>query len=104
MSNVSMGWTELEDETNRMIDIAEQSYEKELDGCSFKYGTILMKMSSWIGSNSCLADYLEDWFKEHYYDVWLKIDEHHLCFNHLVVIELLDISELDNIIRYIINE
>lgn len=100
----SIGWGKLEEETRRMIDIAEEIHEKELDGCSFKYGTILMKMVDWIGNNSYLADYLEDWFKEKYYDVWIEIDKRHLCYNYRTVIELLDISELDNIIRHIIRE
>ena len=104
MSDIKMGWTELEEETRRMIDIAEQTYEKQLDGCSFKYGTILSKMVNWIGNNSYLADYIEDWFKERYFDVWSEIDKHHLCYNYRTVIELLDISELDNIVRHIINE
>lgn len=104
MSNVSMGWTELEDEVHRMVEIAEKSYEKELDGCSFKYGTITYKMKDWIGNNSPLADYLEDYFKEKYYNVYQEIDSRHLCFNYAVVIELLDISDLDNVIRDIINE
>ena len=104
MSNVSMGWTELEDEVHRMIKIAEKLYEKELDGCSFKYGTIVYKMKDWIGNNSPLADYLEEYFKEKYYNIYQEIDSRHLCFNYVVVIELLDISDLDNIIRDIIGE
>lgn len=104
MSNVSMGWTELEDEVRRMVEIAEKAHEKELDGCSFKYGTIVYKMKDWIGNNSPLADYLEEYFKEKYYSIYQEIDNRHLCFNYAVVIELLDISDLDNIIRDIINE
>lgn len=87
-----------------MISIAEKTYEKELDGCSYKYGTILCKMEDWIGYNSPLADYLEEYFKEKYYNVYQEIDSRHLCFNYVVVIELLDISDLDNIIRDIIDE
>lgn len=102
MSNVRIGLTELEDEVNRMIEIAEKEYEKELDGCSFKYGTIVYKMKDWIGNNSPLADYLEEYFKEKYYNVYQEIDKRHLCFNYSVVIELLDISVLDNIIRDIL--
>lgn len=104
MSRPNKGWDELEEETHRMFDIAEKSYEKELDGCSFKYGTIVYKMKDWIGNNSPLADYLEEYFKEKYYNVYQEIDNRHLCFNYVVVIELLDISDLDNIIRDIINE
>lgn len=104
MSRPNKGWDELEEEVRRMIDIAEKAYEKELDGCSFKYGTIVYKMKDWIGNNSPLADYLEEYFKEKYYNVYQEIDSRHLCFNYVVVIELLDISDLDNIIRDIINE
>lgn len=102
MSNVRTGLTELEDEVNRMIEIAEKEYEKELDGCSFKYGTIVYKMKNWIGNDSQLADYLEEYFKEKYYNVYQEIDKRHLCFNCAAVIELLDISVLDNIIRDIL--
>ena len=102
MSSASIGLTELENEVNRMIEIAEKAYEKELDGCSFKFGTIVYKMKNWIGNNSPLADYLEEYFKEKYYNVYQEIDKRHLCFNHAVVIELLDISVLDNIIRDIL--
>lgn len=104
MSNVSIGLTELEDEVNHMIEIAEKAYKKELDGCSFKYATIVYKMKDLIGNNSPLADYLEEYFKEKYYNVYQEIDKRHLCFNYTVVIELLDISVLDNIIRDIIDE
>ena len=104
MSNVSIGLTELENEVNRMIEIAEKLYEKELAGCSYYYGTIVNKMKDWIGNSSPLADYLEDYFKERYYNVYKEIDKRHLCFNYAVVIELLDISVLDNIIRDIIDE
>lgn len=104
MSNVSIGLTELEDEVHRMVEIAEKAYKKELDGCSFKYGTIVYKMKDWICNNSPLSDYLEEYFKEKYYNVYQEIDKRHLCFNYAVVIELLDISVLDNIIRDIINE
>lgn len=104
MSRPNKGWDELEEEAYRMIEIAEKAYEKELDGCSFKYGTIVYKMKDWIGNNSPLADYLEEYFKEKYYNVYQEIDNRHLCFNYVVVIELLDISDLDNIIRDIINE
>ena len=65
---------------------------------------IVYKMKDWIGNNSPLADYLEEYFKEKYYNVYQEIDNRHLCFNYVVVIELLDISDLDNIIRDIINE
>ena len=102
MSNVSIESVELEYEVNRMIKIAEKAYEKELDGCSFKFGTIVYKMKHWIGNNSPLADYLEEYFKEKYYSVYQEIDKRHLCFNYAVVIELLDISVLDNIIRDIL--
>lgn len=96
--------SDLVDEVQQMISIAEKTYEKELDGCSFKYGTIVYKMKDWIGNNSPLADYLEEYFKEKYYNVYQEIDSRHLCFNYVVVIELLDISDLDNIIRDIIDE
>ena len=102
MSNVSIGLTELENEVNRMIEIAEKEYEKELDSCSYYYGTIVYKMKDWIGNSSPLADYLEEYFKEKYYNVYQEIDKRHLCFNYEVVIELLDISVLDNIIRDIL--
>ena len=102
MSNARIELTELENEVNRMIEIAEKSYEKELDSCSFKYGTIVYKMKDLIGNNSPLADYLEEYFKEKYYNVYQEIDKRHLCFNYAVVIELLDISVLDNIIRDIL--
>lgn len=104
MSRPNKGWDELKEEVHRMIEIAENAYEKELDGCSFKYGTIVYKMKDWIGNNSSLADYLEEYFKEKYYNVYQEIDSRHLCFNYVVVIELLDISDLDNIIRDIIDE
>lgn len=104
MSRPNKAWDELEEEVHRMIEIAEKSYEKELDGCSFKYGTIVYRMKDWIGNNSPLADYLEEYFKEKYYNIYQEIDNRHLCFNYVVVIELLDISDLDNIIRDIINE
>ena len=45
-----------------------------------------------------------EYFKEKYYNVYQEIDSRHLCFNYVVVIELLDISDLDNIIRDIIDE
>ena len=102
MSNVRIESAELEDEINCMIEIAEKEYEKYLDGCSFKYGTIVYKMKDRIGNNSLLANYLEDYFKERYYNVYQEIDKRHLCFNYAVVIELLDISVLDNIIRDIL--
>lgn len=104
MSSPNKGCDELEEEARRMIDIAEKAYEKELDGCSFKYGTIVYKMKDWIGNNSPLADYLEEYFREKYYNVYQEIENRHLCFNYVVVIELLDISDLDNIIRDIIDE
>lgn len=104
MSRPNKGCNELKEEAYRMIEIAEKAYEKELDGCSFKYGTIVYKMKDWIGNNSPLADYLEEYFKEKYYNVYQEIDSRHLCFNYVVVIELLDISDLDNIIRDIIDE
>lgn len=104
MSNDNAELTELKEEVRRMIEIAEKAHEKELDGCSFKYGTIIYKMKDWIGNNSPLADYLEEYFKEKYYNVYQEIGNRHLCFNYAVVIELLDISDLDNVIRDIINE
>ena len=102
MSNARTESVELEDEVNRMIEIAEKAYEKELDSCSYYYGTIIYKMKDWIGNSSPLADYLEEYFKEKYYNVYQEIDKRHLCFNYAVVIELLDISVLDNIIRDIL--
>lgn len=95
--------SELKNEVEAMITIAEDKYKKELDGCSFKYGTILMKMSNWIGYNSDLSDYIEEWFKNKYYDVYEAINNHVcLCYSHKTVIELLDISELDNLMREIL--
>ena len=102
MSNSRTEFTELEDEVNHMIEIAEKLYEKDIDGCSYYYGTIVNKMKDWIGNSSPLADYLEEYFKEKYFDVYQEIDKRHLCFNYAVVIELLDISVLDNIIRDIL--
>lgn len=102
MSNVRTESSELEKEVHRMIEIAEKAYEKELDSCSYYYGTIVYKMKDWIGNSSPLADYLEEYFKERYYNVYQEIDKRHLCFNYAVVIELLDISVLDNIIRDIL--
>lgn len=102
MSNASIESTELEDEVHRMVEIAEKAYEKELDSCSYYYGTIVYKMKDWIGNSSPLADYLEEYFKEKHYNVYQEIDKRHLCFNYAVVIELLDISVLDNIIRDIL--
>ena len=102
MSNARIELTELENEVNRMIETAEKEYEKELDCCSFRYGTIVYKMKDRIGNNSLLADYLEEYFKEKYYNIYQEIDKRHLCFNYAVVIELLDISVLDNIIRDIL--
>ena len=104
MSNDNTELTELEEEVHRMVEIAEKLYEKEIDGCSYKYATIVNKMKDWIGNNSPLADYLEECFKERYRNVYQEIDNSNLCFNYAVVIELLDISELDDIIRDIINE
>ena len=104
MSNDDTELTELEEEVHRMVEIAEKLYEKELDGCSYKYATIVNKMKDWIGNSSPLADYLEECFEERYRNVYQEIDNSNLCFNYAVVIELLDISELDDIIRDIINE
>ena len=102
MSNARTGLTELEKEVHRMIEIAEKVYEKELNSCSYYYGTVVYKMKDWIGNNSLLANYLEEYFKERYYSIYQEIDKRHLCFNCAVVIELLDISVLDNIIRDIL--
>lgn len=104
MSNDDIELTELEEEVHRMVEIAEKLYEKELNGCSYKYATIVNKMKDWIGNSSPLADYLEECFKERYRNVYQEIDNSNLCFNYAVVIELLDISELDNIIHDIIDE
>ena len=104
MSNDDIEMTELEEEVHRMVEIAEKLYEKELDGCSYKYATIVNKMKDWIGNSSPLADYLEECFKERYRNVYQEIDSSNLCFNYAAVIELLDISELDDIIHDIINE
>lgn len=104
MSNDDIELTELEEEVHRMVEIAEKLYEKEIDGCSYKYATIVNKMKDWIGNSSPLADYLEECFEERYHNVYQEIDNSNLCFNYAVVIELLDISELDDIIRDIINE
>ena len=104
MSNDDTELTELEEEVHRMVEIAEKLYEKEIDGCSYKYATIVNKMKDWIGNSSPLADYLEECFEERYRNVYQEIDNSNLCFNYAVVIELLDISELDDIIRDIINE
>ena len=104
MSNDDIEMTELEEEVHRMVEIAEKLYEKELDGCSYRYATIVNKMKDWIGNNSPFADYLEECFKERYRNVYQEIDNSNLCFNYAVVIELLDISELDNIIHDIIDE
>lgn len=104
MSNDDIELIELEEEVHRMVEIAEKLYKKELDGCSFRYATIVNKMKDWIGNNSPLADYLEEYFEEKYLNVYQKIDSSNLCFNYAVVIELLDISELDDVIRDIINE
>lgn len=104
MSNDDIEMTELEEEVHRMIEIAEKLYEKELDSCSYKYATIVNKMKDWIGNSSPLADYLEEYFEERYHNVYQEIDSSNLCFNYAVVIELLDISELDDVIRDIINE
>ena len=104
MSNDDTEMTELEEEVHRMVEIAEKLYEKEIDGCSYKYATIVNKMKDWVGNNSPLADYLEECFEERYRNVYQEIDNSNLCFNYAVVIELLDISELDDIIRDIINE
>ena len=104
MSNDDIELTELEEEVHRMVEIAEKLYEKEIDGCSYKYATIVNKMKDWIGNSSPLADYLEECFEERYRNVYQEIDNSNLCFNYAVVIELLDISELDDIIRDIINE
>ena len=102
MSNVRTESSELEDEVNCMIETAEKEYEKELDCCSFRFGTIVYKMKDRIGNNSLLANHLEEYFKEKYFNVYQEIDKRHLCFNYAVVIELLDISVLDNIIRDIL--
>lgn len=104
MSNDDAELTELEEEIHRMVEIAEKLYEKELDGCSYKYATIVNKMKDWIGNSSPLADYLEEYFKEKYRNVYHEIDNSNLCFNYAVVIELLDISELDDAIHDIIDE
>ena len=102
MSNVRTESSELEEEVNHMIETAEKEYEKELISCSFRFGTIVYKMKDRIGNNSLLANHLEEYFKEKYYNVYQEIDKRHLCFNYAVVIELLDISVLDNIIRDIL--
>lgn len=94
----------LVDEVKRMISIAEKTYEKELDGCSYKYGTILCKMEDWIGYNSVTAEFLEEWFKDKYYFIWQEIENNNLCYNYKVIIELLDISTLDELMKEIINE
>ena len=104
MSNDDIEMTELEEEVHRMVEIAEKLHEKELDGCSYKYATIVNKMKDWIGNSSPLADYLEECFKERYRNVYQEIDRSNLCFNYAVVIELLDISELDDIIHDVIDE
>ena len=103
MSNDNTELTELEEEVHRMVEIAEKLYEKELDGCSYKYATIVNKMKDWIGNSSPLADYLEECFKERYRNVYQEIDSSNLCFNYAVVIELLDISELDDVIHDVID-
>ena len=103
MSNDDTEMTELEEEVHRMVEIAEKLYEKELDGCSYKYATIVNKMKDWIGNSSPLADYLEEYFKDKYRSVYQEIDNSNLCFNYAVVIELLDISELDDAIHDIID-
>ena len=104
MSNDDAEFTELEEEVHRMVEIAEKLYEKEIDVFSYKYATIVNIMKDWIGNSSPLADYLEECFEERYRNVYQEIDNSNLCFNYAVVIELLDISELDDIIRDIINE
>lgn len=104
MSNDDTEMTELEEEVHRMVEIAEKLHEKELDGCSYKYATIVNKMKDWIGNSSPLADYLEEYFEEKYRNVYQEINNNNLCFNYAVVIELLDISELDDAIRDIIDE
>lgn len=104
MSNDNTELTELEEEVHRMVEIAEKLYEKELDGCSYKYGTILCKMEDWIGYNSVTAEFLEEWFKDKYYSLWQEIEDHSLCYSYRVVIELLDISTLDELMKEIINE
>lgn len=103
MNNINEELTELEEEVHRMVEIAEKLYEKELDGCSYKYATIVNKMKDWIGNSSLLADYLEEYFEEKYRNVYQEIDNSNLCFNYAVVIELLDISELDDAIHDIID-
>lgn len=103
MSNDNTELTELEEEIHRMVEIAEKLYEKELDGCSYKYATIVNKMKDWIGNSSPLADYLEQYFEEKYRNVYQEINNNNLCFNYAVVIELLDISELDDAIHDIID-
>ena len=102
MSNDNTELTELEEEVHRMVQIAVKLYEKEIDACSYKYATMVNKMKDRIGNNSLLANHLEEYFKEKYYNVYQEIDKRHLCFNYAVVIELLDISVLDNIIRDIL--
>lgn len=104
MSDIDAELTELEEEVHRMVEIAEKLYEKELDGCSYRCATIVNKMKDWIGNSSPLADYLEEYFKEKYRNVYQEIDNSNLCFNYAVVIELLDISELDDAIHNIIDE
>lgn len=104
MNNDNAELTELEEEVHRMVEIAEKLYEKELDGCSYRCATIVNKMKDWIGNSSPLADYLEEYFEEKYLNVYQEINSSNLCFNYAVVIELLDISELDDVIRDIINE
>lgn len=104
MSDIDEELTELEEEVHRMVEIAEKLYERELDGCSYKYATIVNKMKDWIGNSSPLADYLEEYFKDKYRSVYQEIDNSNLCFNYAVVIELLDISELDDAIHDIIDE
>ena len=70
-----------------------------------KINLVIVKDLSRFGRNSAqVAYYLEEYFVEKYRNVYQEIDSSNLCFNYAVVIELLDVSELDDVIRDIINE
>lgn len=93
----------LQEEYELMVKYAKEKFPKEMDGCSFLYGTSAYKMKDWIGNASPIAEDLEQYFEERYPTVCSEIKNHWLCFNFMTVIELLDIAELDKHIRDVLN-
>ena len=94
---------ELKENYELMVKYAQEKYPKEMDGCSFLYGTAANKMIDWIGNSGPIAFDLEEYFENVYPTIVQAIRDHWLCFNVRVVIELLDIAELDKHIRDVLD-